>query len=58
MKNPESISIVDGTAHASFPKVKTKAHEDLLSSTGHGTPCSVMTYTGKDSEKEWIYACV
>ena len=26
MKNPELISILDGTAHASFPKAKTKTN--------------------------------
>ena len=59
MKNPELISILDRTAHSSFPKVKTKGvHEDLLYSPGHSTPYSEITYMGKESEKEWICAYV
>ena len=31
--------------------------KDLLSSTEKSTQYSVVTYMGKESEKEWIYAC-
>ena len=33
---------------------KQTTNEDLLHSTGNSTQCSVITYTGKESEKEWI----
>ena len=33
-------------------------NKDLLYSTGNSTQCSVMTYMGKESKKEWIYVYV
>ena len=36
--------------------IKQIINRDLPYSTGNFTQCSVITYTGKESEKEWIYA--
>ena len=33
-------------------------NKDLLCSTGNSTQYSVITYMGKESEKEWIYVYV
>ena len=33
-------------------------NKNLLYSTGDSAQYSVITYTGKESEKEWIYVCV
>ena len=33
-------------------------NKDLLYSTGHSIQYSVITYLGKESEKEWIYVYV
>ena len=37
---------------------KQKIIPDLLYSTGNSTQYSVITYLGKESEKEWIYVYV
>ena len=33
-------------------------NRDLLYSTGNPNQYSVITYTGKECEKEWIHVCV
>ena len=38
--------------------IKWITNKDLLCSTGNPTQHSVITYMGKESEKEWIYVCV
>ena len=38
--------------------VKSKTNKDLLYSTGNSTQYSVITYMGKESEKELIYVYV
>ena len=38
--------------------IKQTTNKDLLYSTGNPTQYSVMTYTGKESRKEWIYVYV
>ena len=35
--------------------IKQITNKDILQSTGSSTQYSVMTYMGKESEKEWIY---
>ena len=36
--------------------IRQITNQDLLYSTGNSIQYSVMTYMGKESEKEWIYA--
>ena len=38
-----------------LPYVKQIINKDLLYSTRNSTQYSVITYMGKESEKEWIY---
>ena len=38
--------------------IKQVIDKDLLYSTGNSTQYSVITYMGKESEKEWIYVYV
>ena len=38
--------------------IKQLTKKDLLYSTGNSTQYSVMTYMGKESNKEWIYVYV
>ena len=38
--------------------IKQITNKDLLYSTGNSTQYSVMTYMGKESEKEWMYVYV
>ena len=38
--------------------IKQIINRDLLYSTGNSTQYSVITYMGKESEKEWIYVYV
>ena len=38
--------------------IKQIINKGLLNSTGNSTQYSVMTYMGKESEKEWIYVYV
>ena len=38
-----------------LPYIKQITSKDLPCSTGNSTQYSVMTYTGKESRKEWIY---
>ena len=38
--------------------IKQITNENLLYSTGNSTQCSVVTYTVKESKKEWIYVYV
>ena len=35
--------------------IKQITNKELLYSTGNCTQHSIITYTGKESEKEWIY---
>ena len=35
--------------------IKQITNKNLLYSTGNSTQYSVMTYTGKESKKEWVY---
>ena len=35
--------------------IKEITNKELLYSTGNSTQYSAMTYTGKESKKEWIY---
>ena len=35
--------------------IKQITNKDLLYSTGNSTQYSVVTYTGKESKKQWIY---
>ena len=35
--------------------IKWITNRDLLYSIGNSTQYSIITYTGKESEKEWIY---
>ena len=37
---------------------RSNINKDLLYSTGNSTQYSVITYIGKESEKEWIYVYV
>ena len=38
--------------------IKQITNKDLLYSTGNSTQYSVITYMGKESEKEWMYVFV
>ena len=38
--------------------IKQITNKNLLYSTGNSTQYSVITYTGKESEKEWIYVYI
>ena len=38
--------------------IKQIINRDLMYSTGNSTQYSVITYMGKESEKEWIYVDV
>ena len=38
--------------------IKQKTNKDLLYSTGNSGQCSLMTYMGKESKKEWIWVYV
>ena len=38
-------------------KKKKIVNKDLLYNTGNSTQYSVITYRGKESEKEWICVC-
>ena len=38
--------------------IKLITNKDLLYSTGNSIQYSVMTYMGKESNKEWIYVYV
>ena len=38
--------------------IKQIINKDLLYTTGNSTQYSVITYMGKESEKEWIYVYV
>ena len=38
--------------------IKQITNNNLLYSTGNSTQCSVMTYMGIESKKEWIYIYV
>ena len=38
--------------------IKLISNKDLLYSKGNSTQYSVITYIGKESEKEWIYVYV
>ena len=33
-------------------------NKDLLHTTGNSAQYSIMTYMGKESNKEWTYVCV
>ena len=37
---------------------KQKTNKDLLYRTGKSTQCCLITYGGKESEKEWTYLYV
>ena len=37
--------------------IKQITNKDLLYNIGNYTQYSVITYMGKESEKEWIYMC-
>ena len=38
--------------------IRSIINKDLLYSTGNSTQYSVITYVGKETEKEWMYVCV
>ena len=38
--------------------IKQIINKDVLCTTGNSTQYSVITYMGKESEKEWIYVYV
>ena len=48
----EALGVWDWHVHTGM--VWLLGQQDLLSSTGNSTQCSVITYMGKESEKEWI----
>ena len=47
-----------GWADANYYLQNGSTKKDLLYSTGNSTQYSVMTYMGKESNKEWIYVYV
>ena len=40
------------------PTIYKVNNNNLLYSTGYSTQYSIITYIGKESEKEWIYVCI
>ena len=46
----------DSHIHTTIYKIDKQ--QDLLSNTGNSTQYSVITYMGKESEKEWVYVYV
>ena len=52
----DKLGVWDQQIHTTI--YKTDNQQDLLYSTGSFTQYSVITYMGKESEKEWIYVYV
>ena len=48
----DKLGVWDYHIHSTIYKIINK---DLLYSTGNSTQYSVITYMGKESEKEWTY---
>ena len=51
MEGKDTLGVRDEHTHTTIFKIINK---NLLDSTGNSTQYSVITYMGKESEKEWI----
>ena len=56
LKVQDKSGVWDQQIHTTI--YKRDNQQDLLYSTGNSTQHSVITYMGKESEKEWIYVYV
>ena len=57
-KGQEGINQKFGSNICTLLYIKQIINKDLLYSTGNSTQYFVITYKGKESEKEYIYMCV